>query len=141
MQARTGTPAIRSPSISPIPSLALHFQYDTEKDPYIDWKSWWDLHADNAPTQESNANNITVREAYEKSVLTFDKWEPYFDVYEKYFKKFKNQSPTFVEVGVSRGGSIEAWVHYFGPGAKIYGIDKYSFVSEVQGATLRGEVS
>jgi len=28
--------------MTPIPSLALHFQFDTEKDPYIDWKVWWE---------------------------------------------------------------------------------------------------
>lgn len=27
---------------TPIPSLALHMQYDTEKDPYIDWLSLWE---------------------------------------------------------------------------------------------------
>jgi hypothetical protein len=31
---------------TPIPSLALHFQYDSNKDPYIDWRSWWELHKD-----------------------------------------------------------------------------------------------
>jgi hypothetical protein len=32
----------------PIPSLALHFQSEHEKDPYIDWQSWWDQHSDDA---------------------------------------------------------------------------------------------
>jgi hypothetical protein len=27
---------------TPIPSIALHSQADTEKDPYIDWKKLWD---------------------------------------------------------------------------------------------------
>lgn len=27
---------------TPTPSLALHMQFESEKDPYIDWKSWWD---------------------------------------------------------------------------------------------------
>jgi len=27
---------------TPIPSLALHMQYDTEKDPFLDWTKWWD---------------------------------------------------------------------------------------------------
>lgn len=27
---------------TPIPSLALHFQFDTERDPYINWRNWWD---------------------------------------------------------------------------------------------------
>lgn len=31
---------------TPIPSLALHFQYDMNKDPYIDWKRWWDKYSD-----------------------------------------------------------------------------------------------
>ena len=26
---------------TPIPSLTLHMQAETEKDPFIDWKSWW----------------------------------------------------------------------------------------------------
>jgi hypothetical protein len=26
---------------SPIPSLALHMQFDTQKDPFIDWQKWW----------------------------------------------------------------------------------------------------
>lgn len=32
--------------MSPLPSLALHFQTEHEKDPYIDWKAWWDAHRD-----------------------------------------------------------------------------------------------
>lgn len=32
--------------ITPIPSLALHLQYDTEKDPYIDWTILWNKFAD-----------------------------------------------------------------------------------------------
>ena len=26
---------------NPIPSLALHMQFDLEKDPFIDWQKWW----------------------------------------------------------------------------------------------------
>jgi glycosyltransferase involved in cell wall biosynthesis len=32
--------------MSPLPSLSLHFQTEQEKDPYIDWESWWNLHGD-----------------------------------------------------------------------------------------------
>lgn len=28
--------------LTPIQSLSLHMQSELEKDPYIDWKSWWD---------------------------------------------------------------------------------------------------
>lgn len=38
--------------MSPIPTLSLHFQTDSEKDPYLDWRTWWDKHADEEqPTQ------------------------------------------------------------------------------------------
>jgi hypothetical protein len=58
-----------------------------------------------------------------KITLMGDKWEPYFEVYETYFNKFKGKSPTVVEVGIFGGGSMQLWKEYFGKGAKIYGID------------------
>jgi hypothetical protein len=30
---------------SPLPSLALHLQFDNEKDPFINWQQWWDQYA------------------------------------------------------------------------------------------------
>lgn len=71
-----------------------------------------------------------------ETTLLADKWMPYFDVYEQYLSKFRNKSPTFVEVGVYHGGSIEAWVKYFGEGAKIYGIDIAPKVKEITGANI-----
>lgn len=38
---------------APIPSIALHLQYDTEKDPYIDWRAWWNRF-DATGTQETH---------------------------------------------------------------------------------------
>lgn len=38
-QIWNGGPALR---FNPIPSLALHMQFDQQKDPFIDWKFWWD---------------------------------------------------------------------------------------------------
>lgn len=71
-----------------------------------------------------------------ETTLLVDKWMPYFDVYERYYGKFRNQNPTFVEVGVWHGGSIEAWVKYFGEGSKIYGIDINPKVKEIPGANI-----
>jgi hypothetical protein len=36
---------------TPIPSIALHAQADTEEDPYLDWKFLWDQFAENETTQ------------------------------------------------------------------------------------------
>ena len=31
-------------SFNPIPSLALHLQFEQQLDPFIDWKKWWDTY-------------------------------------------------------------------------------------------------
>ena len=51
------------------------------------------------------------------------KWLHYFDIYEKHLDRFINESPTVLEIGVHGGGSLDMWKAYFGPGAKIIGID------------------
>ena len=47
----------------------------------------------------------------------------YFPVYERYFSPWRNRSLTFIEIGVWKGGSLGMWQRYFGPMAKIVGID------------------
>jgi len=39
------------------------------------------------------------------------------------FIRFRNKEITILEIGVSHGGSLQMWKEYFGPKAKIYGID------------------
>jgi len=52
-----------------------------------------------------------------------DKWDPYFDVYETWFSRFRGQSPRILEVGVQHGGSSQMWLEYFGPGTTVVGVD------------------
>lgn len=52
-----------------------------------------------------------------------DKWEPYFEVYERHLKRFEGKDINFVEVGVYTGGSLDMWAQYFGKGSTITGID------------------
>jgi len=52
------------------------------------------------------------------------KWLDYFAIYHRHFKKFRNKKPTVIEFGVSHGGSLQMWKSYFGPGARIFGVDK-----------------
>jgi 23S rRNA U2552 (ribose-2'-O)-methylase RlmE/FtsJ len=52
-----------------------------------------------------------------------NKYQHYFDVYDRHFSKYKGQEITIVEVGVFQGGSLQMWRSYFGPKAKIWGID------------------
>lgn len=51
------------------------------------------------------------------------KWMHYFDVYHRHLQKFRGKNITFVEIGVFQGGSLQMWKEYFGPQARIFGID------------------
>ncbi len=51
------------------------------------------------------------------------KWVHYFPIYERHFSGWRNKSLTFLEIGVSRGGSLQMWQRFFGPLCKIVGID------------------
>ncbi len=51
------------------------------------------------------------------------KWMHYFDIYEKHFAPFRGRDIKFLEIGVFHGGSLQMWKNYFGPRAKIVGVD------------------
>jgi hypothetical protein len=51
------------------------------------------------------------------------KWDHYFEIYDRHFKKYKGKDVVLLEVGVSKGGSLQMWSDYFGEGSKFYGID------------------
>lgn len=51
------------------------------------------------------------------------KWSHYFDIYDKYFSKYRGTDVVMLEIGVSHGGSLQMWKKYFGPKARIYGVD------------------
>ena len=50
-------------------------------------------------------------------------WVHYFPIYERYFGPFRGRPVRFLEIGVSRGGSLDMWRDYFGAEATIFGID------------------
>ena len=51
------------------------------------------------------------------------KWVHYFPIYERHFQVWRGRSVVFWEIGVSKGGSLQMFQRYFGPMAKIVGID------------------
>lgn len=51
------------------------------------------------------------------------KWHHYFDIYHRHFERFRGKSPVVLEIGVFHGGSLQMWKEYFGPGARIIGVD------------------
>ena len=51
------------------------------------------------------------------------KWFHYFDIYERYFSRYRNQPVSILEIGIYHGGSLQMWKDYFGDKVKVYGID------------------
>lgn len=52
-----------------------------------------------------------------------DKWNHYFEVYDRHFSKYRGKEIVLVEIGTFHGGSLQMWKNYFGNKVKIYGID------------------
>jgi len=51
------------------------------------------------------------------------KWKHYFEIYDRHFARFRGRPINVVEIGVYKGGSLQMWKQYFGPQARIFGID------------------
>lgn len=51
------------------------------------------------------------------------KWHHYIPLYDQYFSGWRGTSVRFLEIGVSKGGSLSLWRRYFGPNAIIFGVD------------------
>ena len=64
-----------------------------------------------------------VYKSYLNSPYFSIKVSTYFKSYEHFFEKYRGKEFTFIEVGVLRGGSLFMWREYFGPKARIIGID------------------
>lgn len=72
---------------------------------------------------ESNNGNFLVEYFENQEHRLIHKWMNYFEVYDRHFHKFCGQPMSLLEFGVSHGGSLQMWKHYFGKDAKIYGVD------------------
>src|SRR5262249_33026562 len=86
------------------------------------------LGSPDAPTERSIDDNLKrnpLREFFErrKEGPGIYKWNHYFDIYERHFRKFRDQEVHVLEIGVYSGGSLDMWLDYFGPKATIYGVD------------------
>ena len=74
-------------------------------------------------TSSDNLGQSTLFNIYKKLPYTSLKIDTYFLAYEEIFKKYIDKKITFIEVGVLHGGSLFMWREYFGPKARIIGID------------------
>lgn len=67
--------------------------------------------------------NLDIYKSYKKSKYLSIKHSSYFQTYEDILSKYRNRSIIFVEIGVLNGGSLFMWRDYFGPLARIIGVD------------------
>lgn len=44
-------------------------------------------------------------------------------IYDEHFARYRNTPVRFLEIGITGGGSLLMWKEYFGPQAKIWGLD------------------
>jgi len=75
------------------------------------------------PGAEATRNPLATYFDEHRGERTLHKWVHYFDIYDRHFRKFVGKPVNVVEVGVSGGGSLDMWRHYFGDGCRMYGID------------------
>ena len=51
------------------------------------------------------------------------KWQHFYEIYERHFARYRGRELTLLEIGVSNGGSLALWRKYFGPKARLVGVD------------------
>jgi hypothetical protein len=83
------------------------------------------MQMDITPSLQSQSINSKLRlfEIYSRTPYLSIKYDSYFQVYEQVFSQYVDKEITFVEVGIYNGGSLFMWREYFGPRARIIGID------------------
>ena len=65
-----------------------------------------------------------LQEYFEKNQgRLIHKWTHYLEIYERHLARFRGREVHVMEIGVYFGGSMQMWKHYFGPLARIYGVD------------------
>ena len=67
--------------------------------------------------------NTDSYKSFLKSPYYSTKVSSYFHSYDHFFSKYRHKEITFVEIGVLGGGSLFMWRDYFGPKARIIGVD------------------
>jgi hypothetical protein len=77
---------------------------------------------DEVPTAEKTQSEIH-RLFYSHTGPVIHKWRNYFEVYDRHLSRFRNTSFHMLEIGVGQGGSLTLWRRYFGPDARLFGID------------------
>jgi len=80
-----------------------------------------DIRADISNKYSFTGDLLDIYANHKDSII--HKWHHYLPIYDRYFSKYRGTQVRFLEIGVSKGGSLAMWRKYLGPDAIIYGID------------------
>lgn len=83
----------------------------------------WGIAPDRAPALLAQADSEMARQFYGHEGRPVHKWTHYLDRYEQHFARYRGTSVGMLEIGVFQGGSLQLWRSYFGPEARIMGVD------------------
>ena len=83
----------------------------------------WRLPEGSPPLEGRPAANDLERYFAANTGRLLNKWGHYFEVYDRHLSRYRGTDVCILEFGVSHGGSLQMWRDYFGPDAKIYGVD------------------
>ena len=72
---------------------------------------------------ELASNPLYAYFAAHRSGRLLDKWVHYFPIYDDHLRRFRNEAPAVLEIGVYQGASLAMWENYFVSSAKLVGID------------------
>lgn len=85
----------------------------------VGWQEFYSM------LQRENINDLE-KFFFEGNHKAITKWLHYFEAYERFFSKYRNQDVVILEIGVYKGGSLQMWKNYFqgkGNRVMVYGID------------------
>lgn len=72
---------------------------------------------------ELAANPLYAHFIANRAGPVLDKWPHYFPIYARHLERFRGRQLKILEIGVYRGGGLELWQNYLGPGASVVGLD------------------
>lgn len=70
-----------------------------------------------------NKESKNLLKVYENTEYLSIKYDSYFPVYEELLSKYVGKPIVLVEIGIFNGGSLFMWRNYFGPSARIIGVE------------------
>lgn len=65
----------------------------------------------------------SIKECFDRAPYFSAKHENYFEIYDLLLTKYRGKNIIFIEFGVFAGGSLFMWREFFGPQARIIGVD------------------